>query len=313
MFCCIYFFIYSRTVVTVGEKKNVFEDVPADETPLMRIVHNYRSPPAINNPLVCILHKQKQTQTTRGGWTLRKVFISGEVTALYFLYSVTNNTKLSREMKVSPPSLPSHENFWAPSPLRSLCLLNCTSLSDASQHIWYIDKFPLSVFSSWLFPWNVREKGGDRHRRQAKSKLLFPDGLFPHWMTGEIYLISYKTSSGPWQLFREKTLDLQTASGKHILEMQCLCCSENDASIAQSCLFSLLTVLLLFFFVFGSRNATALRKKDLFDLCPITWGSKRDLFDVKLCPPSVRIWHESNLFSQRMVHQRGWKRKRSKK
>lgn len=147
-----------------------------------------------------------------------------------------------------------------PHRLRSLCLCNCTSLSDASQHIWYIDKFPLSVFSSWLFPWNVRERGGDRHRRQAKSTLLFPDGLFPHWMTGEIYLISYKTSSGPWQLFREKTLDLQTASGKHILEMQCLCRSENAATIAQSCLFSLLTGFFVFLF-FWSRNATALRKK----------------------------------------------------
>lgn len=105
MFCCIYLFIYFRTVVTVGgkKKKKVFEDVPADETPLMRIVHNYRSPPAINNPLVCILHKQKQTQTIRGGWTLHKVFTSGEVMALYFSYSVTNNTKLSREKKVSPP------------------------------------------------------------------------------------------------------------------------------------------------------------------------------------------------------------------
>lgn len=50
-----------------GGKKKCFEDVPADETPLMRIVHNYRSPPAINNLLVCILHKQKQTQTIRGG------------------------------------------------------------------------------------------------------------------------------------------------------------------------------------------------------------------------------------------------------
>lgn len=60
----------------------------------------------------------------------------------------------------------------------SLCLCNCTSLSDASQHIWYIDKFPLPVFSSWLFPGNVQERGGGRHRRQAESRPSFPDGLY---------------------------------------------------------------------------------------------------------------------------------------
>lgn len=60
----------------------------------------------------------------------------------------------------------------------SICLCNCTSLSDASQHIWYIDKSPLSVFSSWLFPWNVQEKGGDSSRRQAESSPSFPDGLY---------------------------------------------------------------------------------------------------------------------------------------
>ncbi len=96
---------------------------------------------------------------------------------LYLFYPVRKNKKLCREKKKVPRSLPSHCNFWDMfSP--SLCLCNCTSLSDASQHIWYIDKSPLSVFSSWLFPGNVQERGGGRRRRQAESRPGFPDGLY---------------------------------------------------------------------------------------------------------------------------------------
>lgn len=97
--------------------------------------------------------------------------------ALYFFYSVTRYKKLCREKKKVPRSLPSHKSFGTMFP-PSICLCNCTSLSDASQHIWYIDKSPLSVFSSWLFPWNVQEKGGDSSRRQAERSPSFPDGLY---------------------------------------------------------------------------------------------------------------------------------------
>lgn len=139
----------------------------------MRILHNYHLQRAINNLVVCVLHKQNRKKQQI---KLLKVFISWEIMALYLFSSVTKNKKLCREEKV-PRSLPSHCNsrdMFSP----SLCLCNCTSLSDASQHIWYIDKFPLSVFSSWLVPGNVQEKGGGRRRRQAQSRSCFPDGLY---------------------------------------------------------------------------------------------------------------------------------------
>lgn len=91
-------------------------------------------------------------------------------------YSARKNKKLYKVKKFLVFFLP-HCNFgdmFFP----SLRLCNCTSLSDASQHIWYIDKFLLSVFSSWLFPGNVQERGGGRCRRQAESRPSFPDGLY---------------------------------------------------------------------------------------------------------------------------------------
>lgn len=102
--------LFISSVVTVGEtkqtnKQNVLKiyllmNPPPPLHPLMRTVHHFHSPSAINNPLVCMLHKQKQTQVIQGGsggtffFTTHKVFISAEVMAMYFLNSVTNNRKL---------------------------------------------------------------------------------------------------------------------------------------------------------------------------------------------------------------------------
>lgn len=165
--------------------------------------------------------------------------------ALYFFYSVTKNKKLFREKEV-PRRLSSHCNFWDMfSP--SLCLCNCTSLSDASQHIWYIDKFPPSVFSSWLFPWNVQEKGGGRHRRQAQCRPSFPDGLYHiDWL---VKYISYhiKPAQG-----HDSSLGRKGWVSQRLLENKLTRCS----AVAASERATTITVELLHV-LFSSKVATA--------------------------------------------------------
>lgn len=115
----------------------------------------------------------------------------------------------------------------------SLCLCNCTSLSDASQHVWYIDKFPLSVFSSWLFPGNVQERGGGRHRRQAESRPGFPDGLYHiDWL---VKYISYhiKPAQGHDISFgKKKTTGLPKAPGKQLTRSSAFARAETAKTIA---------------------------------------------------------------------------------
>lgn len=114
-----------------------------------------------------------------------------------------------------------------------------------------------------------RKEETDRRGRQAGSKKrLFPDGLFPHWTTGEIYLISSKTSSGPWQLLREETPYLP---GRCLLEYTYGRYSQRP----QTCLCRR-----------RSQNPTAFRSEDLFDLCPIKCGFENEL----LCARWSKTW-----------------------
>lgn len=97
--------------------------------------------------------------------TTHEVFISGEVMAMYFLYPVTNNRKLSGE----------EESFWLPRlpPLKSgassppSVLPVCVIALHSQMPLNIFDTLtnsPLSALSSWLFPWNVRAR---RRRRQT--------------------------------------------------------------------------------------------------------------------------------------------------
>lgn len=61
------------------------------------------------------------------------------------------------------------------------------------------------------------EAGMEDKQREAR----LPRWVVPHRLTSEIYLISSKTSSGPWYLFREKTLCLPKASGKQLPRCGC--------------------------------------------------------------------------------------------
>lgn len=256
----------------------------------MRILHNYHLQHAINNLVVCILHKQnktkKKTTTNKGRVKLHKVFISWEIMALYLFSSVTKNKKLCREEKV-PRSLPSHCNsrdMFSP----SLCLCNCTSLSDASQHIWYIDKFPLSVFSSWLVPGNVQERGGGRHRRQAQSRSCFPDGLYH--VDRLVKYISYhiKPAQG-----HDSSLGRKLRVSQRLLENKLTRCRAFLLRVRKLLQSQQSRCIVCFFF--HPRLQKHQERVDIVDLWVIKRSFKRDLFYFKPHLASGEISTEKKL------------------
>lgn len=138
---------------------------------------------------------------------------------------------------------------------------------------------PLSVFSSWLFPGNVQERGGGRRRRQAESRPGFPDGLYHiDWLVkyisyhikpaqghdsslGRKLWVSQRLLENSWQ---DAALLLEPRKLKQSQWTCCMCC-------------------------FHPRLQQHQESVDFFDLWAIKSSFKHDLFYSKPHPLSGEI------------------------
>lgn len=80
-------------------------------------------------------------------------------------------------------------------------------------------------------PWECTRKRRRQAQKTSSERAHLPRWVVPHRLTGEIYLISYKTSSGPWYLFRERVWDLPKASWKQLTRFSAFAATENSKTI----------------------------------------------------------------------------------
>ncbi len=138
------------------------------------------------------------------------------------------------------------------------------------------------MFSSWLFPWNVQERGGGRNRRQAQRRPCFPDGLYHiDWL---VKYISYhiKPAQG-----HDSSLGRKVWLSQRLLENKLTRCSAVAATDkATTMAVEFLHVLL------SSRLQQHQERVDLFDLRANKKCFKHDLFYLKPHSPSGEIFFE---------------------
>lgn len=100
------------------------------------------------------------------------------------------------------------------------------------------------------------EEVGAEDKQSAGPR--FPWWVVRHRLTGEIFLIPCETSSGPWHLFREKTLGLPKASWRETLKKLLFTSAEKAETI---------TVGLLH----GLHICSVAKKSDLLSYTMLAW------------------------------------------